>query len=43
MTFADVPLETLLSESYADQRRALIKEKASMYSAGQISAAKRYI
>lgn len=38
MTFADVPLETLLSESYADQRRALIKEKASMYSAGQISA-----
>ena len=38
MTFADVPIETLLSESYADQRRALIKEKASMYSAGQISA-----
>ena len=38
MTFADVPLETLLSESYADERRALIKEKASMYSAGQISA-----
>ena len=38
MTFADVPLETLLSESYADKRRALIKEKASMYSAGQISA-----
>ena len=38
MTFADIPIETLLSESYADQRRALIKEKASMYSAGQISA-----
>ncbi len=38
MTFADVPIETLLSESYANQRRALIKEKASMYSAGQISA-----
>lgn len=38
MTFADVPIKTLLSESYADQRRALIKEKASMYSAGQISA-----
>jgi len=38
MTFADVPLKTLLSESYADERRALIKEKASMYSAGQISA-----
>ena len=38
MTFADVPIKTLLSESYADQRRALIKEKASIYSAGQISA-----
>ena len=38
MSFADVPIKTLLSESYADQRRALIKEKASMYSAGQISA-----
>lgn len=38
MSFADVPIKTLLSESYANQRRALIKEKASMYSAGQISA-----
>ena len=38
MTFADVPLETLISESYANERRALIKEKASKYSAGQISA-----
>ena len=38
MSFADVPIETLLSESYTHQRRALIKEKASMYFAGQISA-----
>ena len=38
MTFADVPLETLLSQSYADQRRKLIEKKASIYSAGQISA-----
>ena len=38
MSFSDVPVDILLSESYADQRRALIKEKASMYSAGQISA-----
>ena len=38
MSFSDVPVEILLSESYADQRRALIKDKASMYSAGQISA-----
>ena len=38
MSFSDVPVEILLSESYADQRRALIKEKASMYSSGQISA-----
>ena len=38
MSFSDVSIEILLSESYADQRRALIKEKASMYFAGQISA-----
>ena len=37
-SFSDVSIEILLSESYADQRRALIKEKASMYSSGQISA-----
>ena len=36
-SFSDVSIEILLSESYADQRRALIKEKASMYSAGKIS------
>ena len=38
MAFAKVPMKTLLSDAYADQRRALIQDKASMYSAGQISA-----
>ena len=38
MTFAKVPMKTLLSDAYADQRRALIQDKASMYSACQISA-----
>ena len=38
MTFAKVPMKTLLSDAYADQRRALIQDKASMYSAGQLSA-----
>lgn len=38
MAFAKVPLKTLLSDAYADQRRALIQHKASMYSAGQLSA-----
>ena len=38
MAFAKVPIKTLLSDDYADQRRALIQEKASMYSAGQLSA-----
>ena len=38
MAFSKVPMKTLLSDAYADQRRALIQDKASMYSAGQISA-----
>ena len=38
MAFAKVPLKTLLSDAYADQRRALIQDKASMYSAGELSA-----
>ena len=38
MAFAKVPMKTLLSDAYADQRRALIQDKASIYSAGQLSA-----
>ena len=38
MAFAKVPLKTLLSDAYADQRRALIQDKASIYSSGQLSA-----
>ena len=38
MDFFDVPVEELLSEKYATERRALIGEKAGMYNAGQISA-----
>lgn len=38
MAFAKVPMKTLLSDTYADQRRALIQDRASMYAAGQISA-----
>lgn len=38
MAFAKVPMKTLLSDAYADQRRALIQDKASMYSAGELSA-----
>ena len=38
MAFAKVPMKTLLSDAYADQRRSLIQDRASMYSAGQISA-----
>ena len=38
MAFTKVPIKTLLSDAYADQRRALIQHKASMYSAGQLSA-----
>lgn len=38
MDFATVPLEQLLSESYANSRRKLIGDKAGIYSAGEISA-----
>ena len=38
MDFADVPIEKLLSKSYAKSRRELIGEKAGIYSAGEISA-----
>ncbi|WP_442899781.1 gamma-glutamyltransferase [Flammeovirga sp. MY04] len=38
MDFYDVPVEELLSDKYAEERRNLIGEKASTYNAGQISA-----
>ncbi|MFO8066159.1 MAG: gamma-glutamyltransferase [Bacteroidales bacterium] len=38
MDFADVPVEELISEQYANTRRELIGERASMYEAGEISA-----
>ena len=38
MAFAKVPMKTLLSDAYADQRRSLIQDKASIYSSGQLSA-----
>lgn len=38
MDFTAVPLEELLSESYANSRRELIGDKAGLYSAGEISA-----
>lgn len=38
MDFANVPVEELLSEDYADTRRALIGERAGRYDAGEISA-----
>jgi gamma-glutamyltranspeptidase/glutathione hydrolase len=38
MDFAKVPVEELLSDSYANERRKLISEKASYYDAGEISA-----
>ncbi|MGD1947590.1 MAG: gamma-glutamyltransferase [Croceivirga sp.] len=38
MDFVDVPVEELLSETYSDQRRKLIGERAGKYSAGEISA-----
>ncbi len=38
MDFADVPVQGLISEEYAKQRRALIGKRASTYDAGQISA-----
>lgn len=38
MDFFDVPVEKLLSDSYADNRRKQIGQKAGSYSAGKISA-----
>ena len=38
MDFANVPVEKLLSGSYADARRELISDTAGEYSAGEISA-----
>ncbi|MFL1011883.1 gamma-glutamyltransferase [Flavisericum labens] len=38
MDFAKVPVTRLLSDSYADERRKLIKDSASKYTAGEISA-----
>ncbi|MEJ2163121.1 MAG: gamma-glutamyltransferase [Robiginitalea sp.] len=36
--FADIPVNTLLSDQYADERRGLIQKKAGKYTAGEISA-----
>lgn len=38
MDFFDVPVDELLSENYAMDRRALIGDRAGTYSAGEISA-----
>ncbi|GAB5563968.1 MAG: gamma-glutamyltransferase [Winogradskyella sp.] len=38
MDFFDVPLEELLSDAYAEKRRAQIGERAGRYNAGEISA-----
>ena len=38
MDFVNVPVEKLLSDSYANERRALIGDRAGMYAAGEISA-----
>ena len=38
MDFFDVPVEELLSASYAEERRKMIGERAGTYSAGEISA-----
>lgn len=38
MDFFDVPLDALLSEDYANERRKMIGERANTYSAGEISA-----
>jgi gamma-glutamyltranspeptidase/glutathione hydrolase len=36
--FAEVPVETLLSDAYAESRRSLISGRAGQYEAGEISA-----
>ncbi|WP_242202214.1 gamma-glutamyltransferase [Aestuariivivens insulae] len=38
MDFANVPVEKLISDDYAAERRQLITERASVYKAGEISA-----
>lgn len=38
MEFANVPVSKLLSDTYADQRRKLIGDRAATYKAGEISA-----
>jgi len=38
MTFAKVPVEKLISDSYAAERQKLINERAGTYTAGEISA-----
>ncbi|MCP9235150.1 gamma-glutamyltransferase [Lewinella sp. JB7] len=38
MDFADVPVDWLISEEYAGQRRAEIGDRATVYEAGEISA-----
>ena len=38
MDFFDVPVETLLSDDYSENRRKLIGNRAGTYSAGEISA-----
>lgn len=38
MDFAEVPVEELISDSYGTERRQLIGDRASTYSAGEISA-----
>lgn len=38
MDFAEVPVEYLLSEDYANSRRTLIGERAGTYNAGEISS-----
>ncbi len=38
MKFSNVPVSTLISETYAAERRKLIGERASVYDAGEISA-----
>ncbi|NJB85335.1 gamma-glutamyltranspeptidase/glutathione hydrolase [Lewinella marina] len=38
MDFADVPVDWLISEEYAGQRREQLSDRASVYTAGQISA-----
>lgn len=38
MEFSKVPVEELLSDAYAEQRRALIGQRARTYEAGEISA-----